>query len=57
MKSIFLLFICVVSNAQIINIPDQNFKNKLLQANINNQIAGWTKIDTNNNGEIEESEA
>ncbi|MBC8883701.1 T9SS type A sorting domain-containing protein [Flavobacterium piscinae] len=44
-------------NAQVINFPDQNFKNKLLQADINNQIAGWTKIDTNNNGEIEESEA
>lgn len=43
--------------AQVINFPDQNFKNKLLQADINNQIAGAIKIDTNNNGEIEESEA
>ena len=57
MKSIFLFFICVISNAQIINIPDQNFKNKLLQANTNNQTAANTIIDTNANGEIEISEA
>ncbi len=50
MNSIFLFFICVVSNAQIINIPDQNFKNKLLQADTNKQIAGATKIKTNKNG-------
>jgi Leucine-rich repeat (LRR) protein len=56
----FVLLVFLFSfglNAQIINFPDQNFKNKLLQADINNQIAGATKIDTNNNGEIEESEA
>jgi hypothetical protein len=57
MKSIFIFFICVISNAQIINIPDQNFKNKLLQANTNNQTAANTIIDTNANGEIEISEA
>lgn len=57
MKSIFLLFICVISNAQIINFPDQNFKNKLLQANTNNQTAAYTIIDTNANGEIEINEA
>ncbi|MEZ4838136.1 T9SS type A sorting domain-containing protein [Flavobacterium sp.] len=57
MKSIFLFFICVISNAQIINIPDQNFKNKLLQANTTNQTAAGNIIDTNANGEIEISEA
>ena len=36
--------------AQVINFPDQNFKNKLLQADINNQIAGATKNKTNKNG-------
>lgn len=54
------LFISV--NAQIINIPDANFKAKLLASNAMNQIAEdlegmWFKIDANNNKEIEVSEA
>ena len=72
MKQIyFLLFICLSSNlsAQIINFPDANFKAKLLSASASNQIASteipdqygtvnsYSVIDTNNNGEIEESEA
>ena len=49
-------------NAQIVNIPDANFKAKLLQANINNFIAvnlsgTYFKIDTNSDGEIQQTEA
>lgn len=50
-------------NAQIITIPNANFKAKLLQADVNNTIAlandlaASIKIDINNNGEIEQSEA
>ena len=44
-----LVFCSFVSNAQIVNIPDVNFKNKLL----NYQPV----IDTNNDGEIQVSEA
>ncbi len=54
---VLLLFLQVFGFSQIINIPDINFKNKLLQADINNNIAGFIKIDLNNNGEIEQSEA
>jgi len=48
--------------AQIINIPDANFKVKLLGANSSNLIAkdlngNYFKIDTNNDGEIQQSEA
>lgn len=71
MKKLYFLlaaFIIVCNaNAQIINIPDANFKAKLLQASPSNTIAqislwppvngNYTKIDTNNNGEIEVSEA
>lgn len=51
-------------NAQIVSIPDVNLKLLLLAANStgqSNQIAqdetGWIKIDTNNDGEIQVSEA
>lgn len=49
-------------NAQIINIPDANFKAKLLNADISNGTAEDRngkniRIDTNRNGEIEISEA
>lgn len=50
-------------NAQIIPIPNANFKAKLLQADVNNiialanDLAASIKIDINNNGEIEQSEA
>jgi Leucine-rich repeat (LRR) protein len=55
--------------AQIINIPDANFKARLLAANTTNYIAStdtpningvvntYTQIDTNNDGEIEVNEA
>ena len=65
MKHIYLLFtvlVCGVLQAQIVTIPDANFKAKLLQANETNSIALNSNeypisIDTNNNGEIEISEA
>ncbi|WP_395043714.1 T9SS type A sorting domain-containing protein [Flavobacterium sp.] len=65
MKNIFFLFVLFTFgsiNAQI-NIPDANFKAKLLAANTSNSIAigsDYTTsivIDTNNNGEIEIFEA
>lgn len=59
MKKLYLIFLIAnnYSYSQIINIPDPNFKALLLQANTNNNIAGGVKIDMNNNGEIEQSEA
>lgn len=56
-----LLFTFCIGNSQIINIPDANFKAKLLasateaiaQGNSGNPII----IDTNNDGEIQQSEA
>ena len=68
----FLVVFCFVgnANAQVINFTDSVFKAKLLTASTSNSIAlihvfppvgGQfyipVKIDTNNNGEIEESEA
>ncbi len=65
MKKIYLLLvICfsLASNAQIINIPDVNFKSLLLLANTNTYIAynasgNRMKIDTNNDGNIQVTEA
>lgn len=63
MKKIFLLllFISTIAQAQIVNIPDANFKAKLLSANMSNQIAygagGYLKIDANEDGQIQISEA
>jgi uncharacterized repeat protein (TIGR01451 family) len=66
MKKILILFIFLSFgnlNAQILNIPDANFKAKLLLADVNNTIAfaingtASIKIDINNNGEIETNEA
>ena len=65
MKIKFLLLLIVytsICNAQIINIPDANFKIKLLGANTTNLIAkdlsgNYFKIDANNDGEIQQSEA
>ncbi|XOL41913.1 hypothetical protein KCTC32420_02300 [Aequorivita nionensis] len=51
MKNIYVLFfflICGFANAQIVNIPDANFKNALITNN---------GIDINNDGEIQVSEA
>lgn len=54
---IFLSFITGV-NAQIINIPDANFKTTLFRSNVAENLSGSLfSIDTNNNGEIEASEA
>ncbi|WP_310381002.1 T9SS type A sorting domain-containing protein [Flavobacterium sp.] len=66
MKQIYFLLIafCVFTstNAQIVSIPDANFKAKLLAANSTNSIAkdinaNAVKIDTNNDNEIQISEA
>jgi Leucine-rich repeat (LRR) protein len=57
---VFLLsFVC---KAQIINIPDANFKAKLLSSSSSNTVArdingNYAAIDINGNGEIEVSEA
>ena len=62
-KSILLLALCwsFFGQAQIINIPDVAFKAKLLQADNGNSIAfaggSMVKIDTNLDGNIQESEA
>jgi len=73
MKKLYFLFFLTIGflgNAQIINFPDANFKAKLLSASPTNTVASiatpigtsyhvysYNKIDTNNNGEIELSEA
>ncbi len=65
MKKIYTLVLFIsffIGNAQIINIPDANFKAKLLQASSSNNIAldtdgQYIKIDINNDGEIQENEA
>jgi len=72
MKKLYFLFFLVVgllANAQIINIPDANFKAKLLSASSSNQIASiqtpdsygnvitYNLIDVNGDGEIQVSEA
>jgi len=66
---LFLFFITTIANSQIVNIPDANFKAKLLQADVTNNIASnvnpnntstwniYTKVDTNLDGEIQYSEA
>ncbi|WP_396146654.1 T9SS type A sorting domain-containing protein [Flavobacterium sp.] len=65
MKKIFYLLLLITgfTNAQIVNIPDANFKTKLLSATTTNYVAysissGLSvKIDTNDDGEIQVSEA
>ncbi|WP_026716568.1 T9SS type A sorting domain-containing protein [Flavobacterium gelidilacus] len=74
MKKLYFLVVFVVSfaaQAQIVNIPDANFKAALLSAsymvnppiassqipNSNFQVSSYNPIDINNNGEIEQSEA
>lgn len=49
-------------NAQNISIPDVNFKNKLLSSSASNNVAkdlsgNYFKIDTNGDGQIQQSEA
>ncbi|MBL0012423.1 MAG: T9SS type A sorting domain-containing protein [Flavobacterium sp.] len=58
----FLLLLFSFLNAQVINFIDPNFKAKLLLSSTSSNIAislnnTFLKIDANNNGEIEESEA
>ncbi len=66
MKKIYFLLLAfsffTTANSQIVNIPDANFKAKLLTANTTNTIAknlfkNYIKIDVNNDGQIQESEA
>ena len=56
-----ILFLALVfktlSFAQIIPIPDVNFKNKLINASASNSTAGGYVIDINNDDEIDVSEA
>ncbi|UPT71354.1 MAG: hypothetical protein M0D53_02850 [Flavobacterium sp. JAD_PAG50586_2] len=59
---ILLLFLSAFANAQIVNIPDANFKSILLSAESNNSTAQNAlgqamRIDTNTDGEIQLSEA
>lgn len=59
---IFALFFLNFLSAQVVNIPDAIFKTKLLTASSSIQIAkdlngNWFKIDSNNDGEIQTSEA
>lgn len=63
-KLYFLLFFAFsfISNAQIINFTDANFKAKLLSASPSNTVAknlagAYFKIDSNSDGEIEVIEA
>jgi hypothetical protein len=69
MKNILLtmLLFTGIVEAQIVTIPDANFKAKLLAADVTNTIAStatnatipdtFNKIDANNDGEIQQSEA
>lgn len=58
---LFLFFITTIAHSQIVNIPDANFKAALVSANSTNTIAltssGYGQVDTNNDGEIQYSEA
>ena len=61
-KSLLLLLLFTgMVNAQIISFPDANFKATLLLASPSNEIAfnsnGYVTIDTNSDGEIQNSEA
>ena len=66
MKNLYLLIAFLIAfstaNSQIITIPDQAFKDKLLQANASNGIAKDSNgsnivVDINNDNEIQMSEA
>ncbi|MBP9849293.1 MAG: T9SS type A sorting domain-containing protein [Flavobacterium sp.] len=59
---LFLFFITTIAHSQIVNIPDANFKNILINANSSNYVAknlsdAFFKIDANDDGEIQYSEA
>ncbi len=60
--SLLLTYFSLATFAQIVNIPDVNFKAKLLAADTSNGFASdindmYIQIDSNNNNEIEVSEA
>ena len=65
MKKLYFLFLLlwpVVFFAQIVDIPDANFKAKLLSSSPANHVTyslsnAWVAIDANGDGEIEASEA
>lgn len=60
MKKLLLIFVLFTNSfcfSQIINIPDVSFKALLLQSSSTNLIAGGVKVDANDDGEIEQSEA
>lgn len=65
MKTKILFFLIIITpfcNAQIVSIPNATFKARLLSANSSNTIAkdvngNYIDIDTNNDNEIQESEA
>lgn len=63
-KNYLLLLVLLITtgHAQIVNIPDPVFKAKLLSASTTNSVAmnaagNWFKIDANNDGHIQISEA
>ena len=54
------MFFTGIANAQIVTIPDANFKNKLVNTlciDTNSDGYGDADVDTNNDGEIQNSEA
>ncbi len=57
---LFVVFCFLSSNAQNVNFIDSNFKNYLvnqLTVDLDNDDYPDVKVDTNNDGEIQESEA
>ena len=61
MKKIYFLLLAfslfTTANAQIVNIPDANFKTILLEGNATKLDGNYSKIDANNDREIQNSEA
>jgi hypothetical protein len=57
---LILIFSCFFANAQIVNIPDANFKNALVNGPVvdtDYDNIGDSDVDTNDDGEIQVSEA
>ncbi|MGV3696758.1 DUF7619 domain-containing protein [Flavobacterium sp.] len=66
MKKLYAFLVIIsfhcLSHSQIVSVPDANFKARLLSSSLINSVAkdaggGNLKIDANNDGEIQESEA
>ena len=64
MKNLYFIVLTLMtfcfSQAQIVNIPDANFKNTLVNSNcvdINGDGNGDIDADSNNDGEIQQAEA